>query len=260
MIDRRFRWCLSGVLSALVVMTLVGCGVSSAPAATEVPPQEVAPPATKAPVVTEAATATEPPAATKTPEATETTAATETPTATAVPVDTAASDDADEPDDVETSGGMAMRLTSTAFEDGGLIPPLYTCDDQDISPPLTWDGPPAETRSFALICDDPDAPGRTWVHWVMYNIPPDARVLSAGTPGDATLPDGTQQGQNSWPRTGYGGPCPPSGTHRYIFNLYALDTTLDLEPGATDKAALLEAMDGHVLAEITLTGLYERQR
>ena len=102
------------------------------------------------------------------------------------------------------------------------------------------------------------------MHWVMYNIPPEARSLAAGvpagTPADAALLDGTQQGQNSWPRTGYGGPCPPSGTHRYIFNLYALDTTLDLESGATDKAALLEAMEGRVLAEITLTGLYERQR
>ena len=153
-----------------------------------------------------------------------------------------------------------MGLTSTAFEDGGPIPPLYTCDDQDISPPLAWEEPPAETQSFAMICDDPDAPGRTWVHWVIYNIPPEARSLTAGTPADATLPDGTQQGQNSWPRTGYGGPCPPSGTHRYIFSLYALDITLDLEPSATDKAALLEATDGHVLAEITLTGLYERQR
>ncbi|MCD6285539.1 MAG: YbhB/YbcL family Raf kinase inhibitor-like protein [Anaerolineae bacterium] len=153
-----------------------------------------------------------------------------------------------------------MRLTSRAFADGGLMPPLYTCDDEDISPPLAWEGPPAETQSFALTCDDPDAPGRTWVHWVIYNIPPDARSLAAGTPADAVLPDGTQQGQNSWPRTGYGGPCPPSGTHRYIFSLYALDITLDLEPSATDKAVLLEAMEGHVLAEIALTGLYERQR
>lgn len=245
MIDRGFRWCFFGVMSALVMMTLAGCGASSGPTATEVPAQEVAPPATEVPIVAEAATATEPPAATETPEATQTPAATETPADTAEPADT------------------AMRLTSSAFEDGGLIPPLYTCDDQDTSPPLAWDGPPAETRSFALITDDPDAPGGTWVHWVMYNIPPDARALAAGvpagTPADEALPDGTQQGLNSWPRTGYGGPCPPSGTHRYIFSLYSLDTTLDLEPGATDKAALLEALEGHVLAEITLTGLYERQ-
>jgi len=240
------------------MMALVGCGAPSVPAATEVPAQKVEPPATEVLVVIEAATATEPPAATETPEATQLPPAMETPADTEVPADTVVSDD------MELSGGMAMRLTSTAFEDGGLIPPLYTCDDQDISPPLVWEGPPAETRSFALICDDPDAPGRTWVHWVMYNIPPEARSLAAGvpagTPADAALPDGTQQGQNSWPRTGYGGPCPPSGTHRYIFNLYALDTTLDLESGATDKAALLEAMEGRVLAEITLMGLYERQR
>ena len=153
-----------------------------------------------------------------------------------------------------------MELTSSAFEDGGLIPPLYTCDDQNISPPLAWEGAPAGTQSFALICDDPDAPGSTWVHWVMYNIPPDARSLAASVPADAALPDGTQQGQNSWPWTGYGGPCPPSGTHRYIFNLYALDVTLGLEPGTTGKEALLEAVEGHVLAEITLTGLYERQQ
>ena len=258
MIDRRFRSCFFGALCALVMMALVGCGASSVPAATDVPAQEVAPPATKVHVAAETASATEPPVATETSEATQSPAATETPVDTGVPADTGVSDD------MEKSGGMAMRLTSTAFDEGGLIPPLYTCDDQDISPPLEWEEPPAETQSFAMICDDPDAPGRTWVHWVMYNIPLDSRSLAAGlpagTPGDAVLPDGTQQGQNSWPRTGYGGPCPPSGTHRYIFNLYALDITLDLAPAATDKTALLSAMEGHVLAEIALTGLYERQR
>lgn len=153
-----------------------------------------------------------------------------------------------------------MRLTSTAFEDGDLIPKLYTCDGQDISPPLTWQDVPAEAQSFALVCDDPDAPGRTWVHWVMYNIPSEARSLPEKVVPQPVLPDGTQQGRNSWPRTGYGGPCPPSGTHRYIFKLYALDVDLDLAPADTDKAALLEAMEGHVLAETMLTGLYKRQR
>jgi len=260
MINRRFRWCSLTVLGALALIALSSCGVSSGPAPTDVPVQAEALPATEVPVVAETVTVTESPVATETPEATRSPTATETPAGTTVPADTVAPADTTAPDDMETSGGMAMKLTSTAFEDGGPIPSLYTCDDQGISPPLAWEAPPVATQSFALICDDPDAPGRTWVHWVMYNIPPEARSLAADLPADATLPDGTQQGQNSWPRTGYGGPCPPSGTHRYIFNLYALDTPLDLEPDATDKAALLDAMEGHVLAEITLTGLYERQR
>ncbi len=163
----------------------------------------------------------------------------------------------------EGSGGDAMsfRLESPAFEDGGTIPAVYTCDGQDISPPLRWSDPPEGTRSFALICDDPDAPVGTWVHWVMYNIPPDQRALAEGVPTVGILPDGARQGRNSWPhRLGYGGPCPPSGTHRYVFKLYALDTLLDLEPEQADTRALGEAMQGHILAQAQLIGLYQRTR
>lgn len=159
-----------------------------------------------------------------------------------------------------TQGGkmMAFTLTSPAFTQNGTIPSKYTCDGQDISPPLAWHDPPTGTQSFALIADDPDAPMRTWVHWVIYNIPDDARELSEGIPQDAELPDGSRQGKNSWPKTGYGGPCPPSGTHRYFFKLYALDIVLDLESGA-NKKQLLRAMEGHILAETELMGKYSRQ-
>ncbi len=153
---------------------------------------------------------------------------------------------------------MAFALTSSAFTQDGMIPSKYTCDGQDISPPLTWREPPEETQSFALIADDPDAPMGTWVHWVIYNIPADARELAEGTPQDTELSDGSRQGKNSWPKLGYGGPCPPSGTHRYFFKLYALDTILELEPGA-NKKQLLKAMEGHILAETELMGKYSRQ-
>ncbi len=151
-----------------------------------------------------------------------------------------------------------LVLTSPAFEDGGTIPTAYTCDGQDTSPALAWTGSSDATASFALVVDDPDASSGTWVHWVIYNIPASARSLPEGIPVEASFSDGTQQGQNSWPKPGYGGPCPPNGMHRYLFNLYALDVVLDLAPDATDKAALLEAMAGHVLAQTTLTGQYER--
>jgi hypothetical protein len=153
-----------------------------------------------------------------------------------------------------------MTLTSPAFADEGTIPQTYTCDGEDISPELQWQDPPEGTESFALVVEDPDAPARTWIHWVVYNIPADQRSFDESVPAETELPGGALQGQNSWPRTGYGGPCPPRGTHRYFFTLYALDTTLDLEPAAADKAALLEAMEGHVLAQTSLMGRYERQR
>jgi len=153
---------------------------------------------------------------------------------------------------------MTFELTSTAFGPGESIPGTYTCDGADISPPLQWGDPPQGTQSLVLISDDPDAPMGTWVHWVLFNIPAGARELSEGLPKDAELPDGSRHGQNSWKRSDYGGPCPPSGTHRYFFKLYALDTVLDLSAGASEKQ-VLRAMEGHILAEAELMGVYSRQ-
>lgn len=153
---------------------------------------------------------------------------------------------------------MAFELTSTAFAQGDPIPAKYTCDGQDISPPLGWSDPPEGTRSFALINDDPDAPVGTWDHWVIYNLPSETRSLPEAVSSDAELPDGSRNGQNSWRRLGYGGPCPPSGTHRYFFKLYALDTALGLDPGA-GKQQVLTAMEGHILGQAELMGVYSRQ-
>ncbi len=153
---------------------------------------------------------------------------------------------------------MPFELTSTAFGNGDPIPTKYTCDNQDISPPLQWSDPPEGTRSFALICDDPDAPVGTWVHWVLYNLPASTRDLPEAVPSDADLSDGGQHGQNSWRRPGYGGPCPPGGTHRYFFKLYALDAELELAAGAS-KEQLLAAMKGHVLASTETMGVYSRR-
>ena len=156
---------------------------------------------------------------------------------------------------------MALALTSTAFKPDGPIPKQYTCQGEDISVPLAWSGIPAKTKSLALIVDDPDAPDpaapkRTWVHWVLYNLPTDASGLKqAVTP--AELPTGTRQGRNDWGRTGYGGPCPPVGRHRYFHKLYALDVTLP-DLGVPTKATLEKAMTGHVLANAELVGTYER--
>jgi Raf kinase inhibitor-like YbhB/YbcL family protein len=156
-------------------------------------------------------------------------------------------------------GGRKMQITSTAFIEGSMIPSKFTCDGWDISPPLEWKDIPAGTKSFALISDDPDAPMGTWVHWVVYNIPPTITGLGENVKPDKEFKNGMRQGNNNWPKIGYGGPCPPSGTHRYFFKLYALDTMLDLKSGAT-KAQLLEATKGHVLAETQLMGKYKRQR
>ncbi|MDH7599598.1 MAG: YbhB/YbcL family Raf kinase inhibitor-like protein [Sedimentisphaerales bacterium] len=152
-----------------------------------------------------------------------------------------------------------MKVTSTAFADGGIIPSKYTCDGQDISPPLQWEGVPSGARSIAIISNDPDAPVGTWVHWVIWNIPPTATGLPEALPRDPKLPDGARQGINDFGRPGYGGPCPPSGTHRYYFKVYALDTLLDL-PTTARKPDLLKAMQGHVLAEGMLMGRYSRAR
>jgi len=156
-------------------------------------------------------------------------------------------------------GGKAMQLTSTAFSEGGTIPSQYTCDGEDLSPPLAWAGAPAGTQAFALICDDPDAPAGTWVHWVLFNLPGAAASLPQGVPPDKTLAGGGVHGTNSWRRIGYGGPCPPSGTHRYFFKLYALDTMLNLGNNATAKD-VQAAIKGHVLAEAQLMGRYARTR
>ena len=153
---------------------------------------------------------------------------------------------------------VVFELTSIAFAHEEPIPVKHTCDGEDISPPLQWSDPPAGTQSFALIADDPDAPRGTWIHWVLYNLPSEARALAEAVPSDADLPDGSRHGENSWGRMDYGGPCPPSGTHRYVFKLYALDMALDLEASAT-KDQLLQAMDEHILAQTELIGTYTRQ-
>lgn len=150
-----------------------------------------------------------------------------------------------------------MNLTSPAFEHGNLIPRRYTCDGQDISPPLAWSGAPANTRTFALIADDPDAPMGTWVHWVAWNIAATATGLEENVPQKEALPDGMKQGTTDFRRIGYGGPCPPSGTHRYFFKLYALDTSPNLS-SRTTKKDLEHAMQGHVLAQADLMGKYKR--
>jgi Raf kinase inhibitor-like YbhB/YbcL family protein len=158
-----------------------------------------------------------------------------------------------------TKGGKKMDLNSLAFTDGTMIPSRYTCDGQNVSPPLEWTNTPTGTKSFALISDDPDAPSGTWVHWVIFNIPANETKLDENIRPEKELKNGIRQGNNTWPGIGYGGPCPPSGTHRYYFKLYALDAMLDLKPGAT-KSQLLKAMEGHVLAEARLIGKYKRQR
>ncbi len=152
---------------------------------------------------------------------------------------------------------MPLTLTSPAFTNGQSIPVKYSCRDQDISPQLIWNDSPAGTRSFALITDDPDAPVGTWVHWVIFNIPASARGLNEATPTDEALADGSQQGITSARSHGYHGPCPPSGTHRYFFKLYALDGMLSLSNNA-DKNQLLKAMEGHILAQAELMGLFSK--
>jgi Raf kinase inhibitor-like YbhB/YbcL family protein len=149
---------------------------------------------------------------------------------------------------------MSFALTSSAFAQGQPIPVKYTCDGQSVSPPLQWDVPPTNTQSLALIMDDPDAPSGTFVHWVLYNLPADLRDL----PEEATLPAGSQVGQNGTKRPQYTGPCPPSGTHRYFFKLYALDTPLTLPNGA-DKSQLLTTMQGHILGQAELMGTYAKK-
>src|SRR5664280_193984 len=156
-------------------------------------------------------------------------------------------------------GGGKMQITSSAFTEGNMIPAKYTCDGQDISPPLEWKDIPADTKSFSLISDDPDTSMGTWVHWVAFNIPSGIAKLDENVKPEKEFKNSMMQGNNDWPKIGYGGPCPPSGTHRYYFKLYALDTILPLKPRAS-KSQLLNAMRGHVLAEAQLMGKYKRLR
>jgi hypothetical protein len=158
---------------------------------------------------------------------------------------------------------MNLKLTSTTFTHDGEIPTRHTCEGEDVSPPLGWQGAPAETKSFVLIVDDPDAPDpekpkMTWVHWVLYDIPPDADELPEDA-GNGGLPKGTREGINDWRRPGYGGPCPPIGRHRYFHKLYALDTVLG-DLGRPTKQEVEAAMEGHVLARSELIGTYRKKR
>ena len=157
---------------------------------------------------------------------------------------------------------MSFAIASTAFPPDGPIPARHTCEGDDRSPPLAWSGTPAGTKSFALVVDDPDAPDpaaprMTWVHWVLYNLPAPASGLAENV-GPGELPAGTREGVNDWGRTGYGGPCPPIGRHRYFHKLYALDTVLG-DLGRPKKAALEKAMQGHVLGQATLIGTYRKR-
>lgn len=154
---------------------------------------------------------------------------------------------------------MKLHLTTTAFAAGQPIPDPHAFENKDLSPALQWSGVPPAAKSLALICDDPDAPMGTWVHWVIYDLPPAATGLAEGVPELPELPNGARQGVNDYKRIGYGGPCPPPGpAHRYFFKLYALDTMTALKPGAT-KQDLLKAMAGHVLAEGQLMGTYQQK-
>ena len=157
-----------------------------------------------------------------------------------------------------SQGAQAFELKSPAFKTGEMIPLKYTCEGEDVSPPLAWSDAPQATRSFALICDDPDAPLMTWVHWVYYDIPATVKALpEAISPVEKPAPGGIH-GKNSYHKPGYRGPCPPWGTHRYFFKLYALDTVLNLAPGISKKD-LLKAMEGHILGQAELMGTYKKK-
>jgi len=150
-----------------------------------------------------------------------------------------------------------MKLTSTAFKEGEPIPRAYTCDGPNVSPALEWSGVPKSAKTLAIICDDPDAPSGTWVHWALYDLPAENIGLVENMPATESLRAGGFQGKNDFEKIGYGGPCPPSGTHRYFFKIYALDVQLPLKPGAT-KADLEKAMEGHIVGQAQLMGTYRR--
>jgi Raf kinase inhibitor-like YbhB/YbcL family protein len=155
------------------------------------------------------------------------------------------------------SGGNYMKVTSSAFSEGTMIPNKFTCDDINISPPLEWSQVPEGTKTFAIICNDPDAPAGDWVHWVLYNLPPNISEFKENVPKVEILSNGAIQGKNDFGRIGYGGPCPPGGTHRYYFRVYALTKELYVKAGIT-KTELLKAMEGSILAEGELMGRYKR--
>lgn len=247
-VERRTRQCILFTAIALLSLALGACARQAATPepepSTPTPPTHTASPAQRATPTQQEATPTEERLAKEEPEEDVEEEPKPTPTSSEIR---------------EEVDQVAMELTSSAFAPGEPIPMQYTCDGEDLSPPLTWENAPAGTEGFALISDDPDAPGRTWVHWVLYAIPPSATGLEEGVPTSETLPDGAVQGTNDFNRIGYGGPCPPPGSpHRYFFKLYALDATLSLAPGAT-KQELLEAMEGHILAEAELMGTYQRR-
>ncbi|MBN1423083.1 YbhB/YbcL family Raf kinase inhibitor-like protein [Candidatus Fermentibacteria bacterium] len=153
---------------------------------------------------------------------------------------------------------MRILVTSPAFMESASIPTTHTCDGENLSPPVAWSTIPEGTQSIALLCDDPDAPLKTWVHWVVYNVPPSAQGLPQGVAHAEALPDGSRQGINDFGRVGYGGPCPPQGsTHRYFFRVYALDCTLSVGNRAT-KRSVEKAMEGHIVASGVLLGTYRR--
>jgi len=153
---------------------------------------------------------------------------------------------------------MDFKIASTSFRNGDLIPAKYTCDGVNISPPLNWQAHPQGAKTFALINDDPDAPAGDWVHWIVYNIPAGTAELKEAASSKKLLPAESMEGKNDFGKSAYGGPCPPSGTHRYFFKLYALDTALSFQ-GNPNKKMLLDAMKGHILAQATLIGKYKRQ-
>ena len=154
---------------------------------------------------------------------------------------------------------MTIKLTSSGFAEGQPIPSKYTCDAENISPPLSWDNAPEAVKSFALICDDPDAPAGTWVHWVLYDLPATMRELPEAVKAKEDVLSGAKQGRNDFKQIGYGGPCPPKGSaHRYNFKLYALDRELNLGAGAT-KSEVENAMKGRILGEVKLIGTYQRK-
>ena len=159
---------------------------------------------------------------------------------------------------IEADEPTSLSLRSTAFKDGGKIPKKYTCDGEDVSPPLSWSGAPYGTKSYVIIMEDPDAPGGTFTHWVLYDLPAGLTNLSEGVEKKSDLKEGPKQGVNDFGRVGYGGPCPPGGTHRYIFTLYALDIAgLDLKGKAT-REEVLNTARGHVISKTNLIGTYSR--
>jgi Raf kinase inhibitor-like YbhB/YbcL family protein len=169
-----------------------------------------------------------------------------------------------EEDNVRQNRGARLTVTSSAFENDGWMPACCTCDEENVSPDLAWDGAPEGTRSFVVWMEDRDVPAPalrlfTWVHWLVYDIPADVTSLPEALPREAVVDSGAKQGVTSFRRPGYGGPCPPIGTHRYYFMVYALDTVLGLEPGKASSGAMRRAMEGHVLAEGLLVGRYNRR-